>query len=156
MPIDTEGDALPSRVGLQLFDADGTPESDMQTSTGLHGEAFSGSVMLTGCDEGTAIMRQDGDALSLGLLPYPDDFPENTTDTLQGGSAMRIFVGDYGDNDLVVIDPETGPYFNRVEFPFRHVDVVLGPAKPQYAYALTEDGTLHRLDILSLERATGI
>ncbi|ETX11988.1 hypothetical protein OCH239_18810, partial [Roseivivax halodurans JCM 10272] len=68
--------------------------------------------------------------------------------------AVQIFVGDYGDNDLVVIDPETEPYFSRVEFPFRHVDFVLDPAKPQYAYVLTEDGTLHRLNILSLERSS--
>ncbi len=86
--------------------------------------------MLAGCDEGSAIMHQDGDALSLRLLPCPDDFTENKTGTIRGGSAMRIFGGDYGDNDLVVIDPETGPYFDRVEFPSRHVDVVLGPARP--------------------------
>ncbi|PZX09927.1 zinc transport system substrate-binding protein [Palleronia aestuarii] len=151
---ETEGDALPGRVGLQLFDADGTPASDMQTCTGLHGEAFSGNVMLAGCEEGTAMVSQDGDALSLGFLPYPDDFPENATGTLLGGSAIQIFVGDYGDNDLVVIDPETEPYFSRVEFPFRHVDFVLDPAKPQYAYVLTEDGTLHRLNILSLEQTS--
>lgn len=149
---ETEADQLPGRVGLQLFTPDGAPASDMQTCTGLHGEAFSGNVMLAGCEEGTAMMRQDGNALSLGFLPYPADFPENKTGSLLGGSAIQIFVGDYGDNDLVVIDPETAPYFTRVSFPFRHVDFVLDPAKPQFAYVLTEDGTLHRLNILSLER----
>ncbi|SFQ67565.1 zinc transport system substrate-binding protein [Roseivivax halotolerans] len=151
---ETEGDALPGRVGLQLFDPDGSPASEMQTCTGLHGEAFSGSVMLAGCEEGTAMVHEDGGELALGLLPYPDDFPENKTGTLLGGSAVQIFVGDYGDNDLVVIDPATEPYFSRVEFPFRHVDFVLDPAKPQYAYVLTEDGTLHRLNILSRERTS--
>ena len=151
---ETEGDALPGRVGLQLFNPDGTPASDMQPCTGLHGEAFSGGVLLAGCEEGTAMVHQDGEDLSLDLLPYPDDFPENKTGTLLGGSAVKIFVGDYGDNDLVVIDPETEPYFSRVEFPFRHVDFVLDPAKPQFAYVLTENGTLHRLNILSLERTS--
>ncbi len=31
--VETEGDALPGRAGLQLFDADGSPASDMQTCT---------------------------------------------------------------------------------------------------------------------------
>ncbi len=81
---DTEGDALPGRIGLRTFEPDGSPASDMQTCTGLHGEACSGSGMLAGCEEGTAMMRQGGDDLSLGPLPYPNEFPKNATGALLG------------------------------------------------------------------------
>jgi zinc transport system substrate-binding protein len=62
---------------------------------------------------------------------------------------MQIFLGNYGSQSVVVIDPTEAPYFTRVDLPFRRVDFVLDPARPQFAYILTEDGTLHRLNMLS-------
>jgi zinc transport system substrate-binding protein len=38
-----------------------------------------------------------------------------------------------------------------VELPFREVDFILDPARPQHAYIFTEDGSLHRLNMLSAE-----
>lgn len=139
---------LPPRVGLQVFEQDGTAVGELQTCTNLHGEAFSGSYLLAGCDEGAAFVTQTSDGFELGMLPYPTDFPDGKTGTLAGARAMQAFLGDYGDNALVVIDPAEEPHFKRIDFDFRHVDFVLDPAHPQAGYVLTEDGTLHRLDLL--------
>jgi len=158
--VPVEGDAAPPRLGLQAFDAAGQPASDLATCTGIHGEAFSGAYLAAGCKEGIAIVRDGAEGPEFGLLPYPTDLPQATTGTLLGADAMQVFLGNHGPDGLVVIDPEDEPHFRHVTLPFRRVDFVLDPAKPQFAYVLTEDGTLHRLDMLSAridksEKVTG-
>ncbi|QQA44257.1 metallochaperone AztD [Pelagovum pacificum] len=143
-----EGDNLPPRVGLQVFSADGEPVGEMQSCTDLHGEAFSGAVMLAGCAEGVAMVSAEGDELVTGMLPYPGDLPDGSTGTLLGSRSMQVFLGNYGDSGVVVIDPTAEPYFSYVELPYRRVDFILDPARPQHGYILTEDGTLHRLNML--------
>ncbi|WP_435170035.1 hypothetical protein [Falsirhodobacter sp. 1013] len=142
-----EGDAAPPRLGLQAFTAEGTAAGDLATCTGIHGEALSGAYLAAGCKEGVLTVRE-GDTPQFNLLPYPADWPEGTTGTLLGAQAMQVFVGNYGADGVVVVDPEDEPHFTFVKLPFRRVDFVLDPAKPQYAYVLTEDGTLHRLNVL--------
>lgn len=145
-----EGSA-PPRVGIAAYDDDGAQIGEVQACTDLHGEAFSGSYLLAGCKEGVIAVTEAGEAAKFTMLPYPESFPEEKTGTLLGSAAMEIFLGDYGRDSVVIIDPTTAPYFTRVELPFRRVDFVLDPAKPQYAYLLTEDGTLSRLNMLSAQ-----
>ena len=123
----TEGDAAP-RIGIQAFSAAGEPIGEMQTCTDLHGEAFSGAYLLAGCKEGVVAVRDGGDAPEFAMLPYPAEFPEGHTGTLLGSAAMQIFLGNYGADSVVVIDPTAEPYFTRVELPFRRVDFILDPA----------------------------
>ncbi|MFV0245640.1 MAG: hypothetical protein ACK5IB_11540 [Qingshengfaniella sp.] len=140
---------LPPRIGIGAFNADGTPAGDMATCTNLHGEAFSGSYLLSGCSEGVIAADLSGATPAFTMLPYPADFPEGTTGTLLGSTAMQVFLGNFGRDSVVVIDPTAAPYFTRVELPFRRVHFVLDAAKPQFAYILTEDGTLHQLNMLT-------
>ncbi len=141
----------PPRVGIGSFAADGTPIGGTQTCTDLHGEAFSGSYLLAGCKEGIIALDTSRGAEAYTMLPYPADFPEGNTGTLLGSAAMQVFLGNYGANSVVIVDPTTAPYFTRVELPFRRVDFILDPAKPQFAYIFTEDGSLHRLNMLSAQ-----
>jgi zinc transport system substrate-binding protein len=146
-----EEDKLPPRVGLGAFTADGTPLGETHACTDLHGEAFSGTFLVAGCAEGVIAHDTTGGPDAFTMLPYPADFPEDKTGTLLGSAAMQIFLGDYDGRSVVIVDPTTEPYFARVELPFREVDFVLDPAKPQHAYIFTEDGSLHRLNMLSAE-----
>ncbi|MFV0385416.1 hypothetical protein [Paracoccus sp. (in: a-proteobacteria)] len=146
---EVEPDKLPPRIGIQAFGADGAPTGEMQVCTDLHGEAFSGEYLVAGCKEGIATVTVASGTPEFSMLPYPADFPEGHTGTLLGSPAMQIFLGNYGPDSVVVIDPVAAPYLTRVELPFRRVDFVLDPANPQFAYILTEDGTLHRLNMLS-------
>jgi zinc transport system substrate-binding protein len=131
-PVEEEGD-LPPRVGIGAFATDGTPLGETHTCTDLHGEAFSGVFVVAGCEEGVIAHDTTGGPDAFAMLPYPADFPEEKTGTLLGSAAMQIFLGDYDGRSVVIVDPTTGPYFARVELPFREVDFVRDPARPQHA-----------------------
>jgi hypothetical protein len=146
----TEGDAAPPRVGIQPYTKDGKSIGEMQPCTDLHGEAFSGRYLLAGCKEGVVAV-EEGPSPRFTMLPYPEDFPEEHTGTLLGARGIQMFLGNYGAQAVVIIDPTTAPYFELVELPFRRVDFVLDPIRPQHAFILTEDGTLHRLNMLRAE-----
>jgi len=151
------GDPAP-RIGAQSFRKDGTAIGSMQTCTDLHGEAFSGEFLLTGCKEGVVAIRDRNGQAEFAMLPYPKDLPAGNTGTLLGSTGMQIFLGNYGAQGLVVIDPTEAPYFQYLELPFRRVDFILDPARPQFGYALTEDGVLHRIDLLQarIERSVQV
>lgn len=147
-----EAGTLPPRVGAQVFAPDGEPAGELATCSGLHGEAFSGAYLVFGCDEGVLTVIEEGDAPVFRMLPYPADFPKGeTTGTLLGVSAVQMFLGNHGKTGLVVIDPAGEPHMRRIELPFRRVDFVLDPARPAHGYVLTEDGTLHRVNMLNAE-----
>jgi zinc transport system substrate-binding protein len=144
-----EGDAAPTRLGLQQVKADGTPVGEVATCTGIHGEAFSGAYLATGCEEGILTVTAGPDAPSFKILPYPADLPAGeTTGTLLGSKSMQVFLGNLGDKGLVVVDPVDEPHFRHIELPFRRIDFVLDPANARFGYVLTEDGTLHQIDVL--------
>ena len=144
-----EGDAAPTRVGLQAVAADGTPVGEVATCTGIHGEAFSGAYLAAGCKEGVLTATPGRDGLKFEMLDYPADLPAGkTTGTLLGAKSMQAFLGNYGADGLVVVDPVDEPHFRHVALPFRRIDFALDPADARFGYVLTEDGTLHRLDML--------
>ena len=147
-----EGDAAPSRIGLQAINADGTPAGEVAACTAIHGEAFSGAYLATGCAEGVLTVTDGADGPVMTMLDYPADLPTGeSTGTLLGSKAMQVFLGNYGADGLVVIDPVDEPHFRYVELDFRRVDFVLDPANARFGYVLTEDGALHQLDLLKAE-----
>ena len=151
-----EGDAAPARLGLQAIAADGTPVGEVATCTGIHGEAFSGAYLAAGCKEGVLTAAPGRGGLKFAMLDYPADLPAGkTTGTLLGAKSMQAFLGNYGADGLVVIDPVDEPHFRHVALPFRRIDFALDPADARYGYVLTEDGTLHRLDMLGAALVEG-
>ena len=131
----------------------GTPAGDLATCTAIHGEAFSGAYLAAGCRDGVLTVTDNRGAPVFRMLAYPDDFPDATTGTLLGGRAMQVVLGNHGPDGLVVVDPADGPHMRRIAFPFRRVDFALDPALPATGYVLTEDGSLHRVDLLKAEIA---
>lgn len=145
-----EGDAAPARVGLRAVKEDGTVAGDVATCTGIHGEAFSGAYLAAGCKEGILTVTASADGPVTKILAYPADLPgDQTTGTLLGARSMQVFLGNYGTKGLVVIDPVDSPNFRYIDLPFRRVDFALDPANARFGYVLTEDGTLHQIDILA-------
>ena len=67
---------------------------------------------------------------------------------LLGGKAMQFFLGNYGEDRVVLIDPDAEQPFTLIELPTRRIDFQLDPATPRNAYILTEDGDLHVLDVI--------
>lgn len=149
-----EGDASVPRLGLQAFNSDGTPAGDLATCTAIHGEGLSGNYLAAGCEEGVLTVKMGANGPEYDMLAYPEDLPQDsTTGTILGSTGMQVFLGNHGPKALVVIDPADEPHFRRIELPFRRVDFALDPVKPASAYVLTEDGTLHRVDLLKAEIA---
>lgn len=152
LDVETPEDKLPPRLGAKVVDDDGNQIGDVATCTGLHGEAESAGLVAFGCVEGVLLARSDGrDAPTLELLEYEDDMPEGRVGTLTGGKAMQFFLGDYGDDRLVLIDPSSEKPFRVVDLNVRDVHFVLDPIRVKFAYVFTEDGKLHALDVLSGE-----
>ncbi|YCI06686.1 metallochaperone AztD (plasmid) [Ensifer sp. D2-11] len=150
--IETKPEELPPRVGLRVVDEEGEQLGEVATCTDLHGEATSARLVAFGCKEGVLVARPGGlDGPKLEMLPYPADFPKAYTGTLLGGKAMQFFLGNYGDDKLVLIDAEGDEPFRLIELPTRRVDFLLDPATPRKAYILTEDGDLHVLDVVKGE-----
>ncbi len=148
----TEGEAAPPRLGLRAFDAQGAPLGDLAVCTAIHGEAFSGAYLAAGCREGVLTAKAGPKGAEYQMLAYPPELPQGvTTGTLLGSQAIQVFLGNHGPDGLVVIDPVDEPHFRRISLPFRRVDFVLDPTRARNAYALTEDGSLHRVDLLTAE-----
>lgn len=147
---ETTGDTSVPRIGLQAFDESGSALGDVATCTGIHGEAFSGAYLVAGCQEGVLSVMASADGPQFNMLRYPAELPQDvTTGSVLGSTAIQMFLGNHGADGLVVIDPVAAPHFQRISLPFRRVDFVLDPAEPGTGYVLTEDGSLHRIDMLS-------
>ena len=145
-------DELPPRIGLRVLDENGAQVGEVAPCTDLHGEATSARLVAFGCKEGVLVARPGGlDGPKLEMLAYPDSLPKAHTGTLLGGKAMQFFLGNYGEDKLVLIDPDSKEPYRLVELPTRRVDFALDPADPQNAYILTEDGDLHVLDVVKGE-----
>lgn len=150
--VELKPDTLPPRIALRVLDEDGKEVGERAKCTDLHGEATSAKLAAFGCKEGVLIARPGGAAgPKLTLLPYPQDWPKASTGTLLGGKAMQFFLGNYGEDKLALIDPDSDSPFRLVELPTRRVDFILDPADPRSAYILTEDGDLHVLDVVKGE-----
>lgn len=146
--VELKPDTLPPRIGLRVVDENSRQVGDMAQCTDLHGEATSARLVAVGCKEGVLIARPGGEGVpQMQMLPYPADFPQGSTGTLLGGKAMQFFLGNYGDDKVVLIDPENAEPYRLVALPTRRVDFTLDPARITIAYILTEDGDLHVLDL---------
>jgi len=149
MKTGVKPDALPPRIGLRVLDENGRQVGDVATCTDLHGEATSARLVAFGCKEGVLIARPGGiDGPTIEMLPYSDSLPEGHTGTLLGGKAMQFFLGNYGEDKVVLIDPDDKEPYRLLDLPTRRVDFTLDPADPGQAYILTEDGDLHVLDVI--------
>ena len=143
---------LPPRLGLRVVDRGGNQLGAVATCTGLHGEATSARLVAFGCAEGVLVARPGGlDGPKLEMVSYGKDLPAGKVSTLLGGKALQFFLGNYGEDKVVLIDPDSNHPYRLVELATRRVDFILDPAKPRNAYILTEDGKLHLLDIVSGE-----
>lgn len=150
MEATAKPDELPPRLGLRAVDRQGKQLGDITPCTGLHGEAASARLVAFGCEEGVLIVRPGGiDGPKFEMLPYGKDLPPGKVSTLRGGKAMQFFLGNYGEDKLVLIDPDSLSPYRLVELETRRVDFALDPINPRNAYIITEDGKLHVLDVVS-------
>jgi zinc transport system substrate-binding protein len=146
-PNSEKPDELP--VGIRVIDSAGAPVGDVHSCPDLHGEASSGNILAIACAEGLLLVKAGDAAPSIELLPYGEGLPEGKSTTLVGGRGLQYFLGNYGPSAVVVIDPTAKDAFRLIELPARRVHFTVDPVRPKFAYVFTEDGKLHRVDVLA-------
>ncbi|WMT87365.1 zinc metallochaperone AztD [Pelagibacterium sp. 26DY04] len=135
-------------VGINVLDGDDNPIGETHACPGLHGEASSGNLLAIACETGLLLVTDSAEGPQVSHLPYADDLPEGKVSTLLGGVGIQYFLGNFGADRVVVIDPAEES-FNLIDLPTRRVHFAVDNVRPQYAYIFTEDGDLHRLNTLS-------
>ena len=142
-------DASKRPVGARVVDFEGNRIGEDVECPGLHGSAASGSLHALACDTGLLLIRQAGDAPAIEHLPYAAPLPEGSASTLIGGTGLQYFVGNYGPDRILLVDPSEGENgFKLVQLPTRRVHFATDPIRPRFAYVFTEDGQLHQVDVL--------
>jgi hypothetical protein len=150
MEVETKEGDLPPRFGVKAINKNGETVGEIATCTGLHGEAHSAGLVAFGCEEGVIIASVKGNnPPEFKMLEYSADMPEGKVGTLAGGKAMQFFLGNYGADKLVIIDPSSEDPYQVVNLPVRYVHFALDPENVKTAYVFTEDGKLNALNVLS-------
>lgn len=143
-------DAGKPPVGLRILDRTGTQVGETVPCVGLHGEAGSGALAVVGgCADGILVVRSGNGAPDIAPLAIPADLPAGRASTLIGGRGLQYFVSNHGPQALLLIDPEEQPAFRRIELPSRRVHFATDPLRPHLTWVITEDGQLHRLDVVA-------
>ncbi|SMQ59298.1 hypothetical protein SAMN06295905_0209 [Devosia lucknowensis] len=143
---DSEDEKKP-RLGLDVIDPHGDKVGDTHPCPDLHGEATSGNLLAVGCGDGLLIVSGSGEP-SVEKIDYAG-LPEGKVTTLVGGQGMQYFLGNYGADKVVIVDPAEETPYRLVDLPTRRVHFVTDPIRPKFAYVFTEDGNLRRLDVVS-------
>ncbi|HEY9009886.1 MAG TPA: hypothetical protein VIN06_02605 [Devosia sp.] len=142
-PNSEDPKALP--IGIDVISADGAETGAFHACPDLHGEASSGDTLAIACAAGILLAKEGPE---ITLLPYTG-LPDGKSTTLLGGVGLQYWLGNYGADKVVVIDPSAEAPFRVVDLPSRRVHFAIDPVAVKYAYIFTEDGDLHRLDVLS-------
>ena len=143
-------DASQRPVGARIVDHGGLQVGDVHDCPGLHGSAGSGNLYALACHTGILVISANGsDAPGISHLAYPETLPEGNSSTLLGGKGLQYFLGNYGPQAVVLIDPQDEDAFRLIDLPTRRVHFAVDPVRAKFAYVFTEDGQLHQIDVLS-------
>jgi hypothetical protein len=149
VPHETDPEALP--IGMQFFDAAGSPVGDLHACPDLHGEATSGNILAIACSTGLLIVKEQDSRPQITFLPYAEDLADGKATTLLGGVGLQYFLGNFGPDRVVLIDPAAASAFRLVDLPTRRVHFAVNPVDVRFAYVFTEDGILRELDVVAGE-----
>lgn len=145
-PNAADPSALP--VGMRVLDHDGKPVGGLHECPDVHGEASSGDTLAIACATGLLLVKEGPEAPSIKLLPYSADLPQGKSTTLLGGVGMQYFLGNYGPDKVVIVEPTAETPYRLVNLPTRRVHFATDPQRVRFAYVMTEDGNLHELDVI--------
>jgi zinc transport system substrate-binding protein len=142
-------DASKRPIGARVVKGEAEQVGEVAACPGLHGSAGSGSLYALACDTGLLLIEARDGTPEIRHLPYAASLPEGSSSTLLGGKGLRYFVGNYGADRIVLIDPQAQDAFRLVQLPTRRVHFAVDPIRSRDIYVITEDGWLHRVDFLS-------
>lgn len=144
-------DASKRPIGARVVGLDGKPVGSDVACPGLHGSAGSGDLYALACDTGLLLISQQGDVPHIKPMPYAASLPKGSASTLIGGRGLQYFIGNYGPDRILIVDPSEANGFRLVQLPTRRVHFAVDPVRPKFAYVFTEDGQLRQVDVLKGE-----
>ncbi|WP_414164575.1 zinc metallochaperone AztD [Superficieibacter sp. BNK-5] len=144
-------DAAKRPIGARVVGLDGKKVGEDAPCPGLHGSAGSGDIFALSCETGLLLISQKDDVPVIKHLPYAASLPEGSTSTLIGGKGLQYFIGNYGPDRIILVDPTETDSFRLIQLPTRRVHFVVDPVRSKFAYVFTEDGKLHQIDVLKGE-----
>ncbi len=147
-PNSDDPKALP--IGIDVIGPDGKVMGDLHACPDLHGEASSGDTLAIACATGLLLAKPGKNGPEITHLAY-SRLPEGKSTTLLGGVGLQYWLGNFGADKLVLIDPSAEAPYRLVDLPSRRVHFAIDPVAVKYAYVFTEDGDLHRLNVISGE-----
>lgn len=154
-PNKEKPDELP--IGIRTVDETGKQVGDVAECPDLHGEASSGNILAFACATGLLVVTDGGDAPEIRYLTYAESLPDGKSTTLLGGRGQQYFLGNYGPDKVVLIDPTAKKdAFRLIDLPTRRVHFAVDPVRPKFAYVFTEDGLLHQLDVITGKIASSL
>jgi hypothetical protein len=143
-------DALP--IGVDVMSLEGEILQSIHECPGLHGEAaYSETGVAFGCADGVLLVERDGDTFVSRKVANPTDNPDLRTGTLYAVEGAAFLLGNYGRNAIVRIDPVTGESAVVLDAGQRIWRFSFHGEDSTKLVALTMDGNLHVIDIVSGE-----
>ncbi len=147
VPHPTEAKGAP--VGIDVVRRDGTSLIKSTECPRLHGEARLDSVSAFGCADGVLFLADEKGKFSFQKVAYPDNVPkERMVRNLLGSQTVRSFLGDFGADGMVVIDP-VSKGFMFVQLPSKRMSFGRDPLLGTLGYVMTEEGQLRRINALT-------
>jgi zinc transport system substrate-binding protein len=147
IPHPTEAKGAP--VGIEVVKRDGTSIARSAECPRLHGEARLDSLSAFGCADGVLLLTEAKGKFSFEKVIYPDNIPkERMVRNLLGSQSVRSFLGDFGADGMVVIDPVTRG-FTFVQLPSKRMSFGRDPLLGSLGFVMTEDGQLQRINALT-------
>ncbi|MBR7540461.1 hypothetical protein KC221_30205, partial [Mycobacterium tuberculosis] len=71
----------------------------------LHGEASSGNILAIACKTGLLLVKSGADTPEIDHLAYATSLPDAKITTLLGGKGLQYFLGNYGPQAVVLVEP---------------------------------------------------
>jgi zinc transport system substrate-binding protein len=147
IPHPTEAKELP--IGIDLVDRAGKSMARSVDCPRMHGEAKSGTTSVFGCSNGVLILRMSRTGGSFEKVAYPDNLPaERMVRNMATGQAVNSFLGDFGADGMVVLDPTTKG-FTFVQLPSKRMHFARDRVMGNFGFVITEEGQVHKLNALT-------
>lgn len=147
IPHPTEAKELP--IGIDLVDRAGKSVAKSMDCPRMHGEAKSGITSVFGCANGVLILRMSRSGGSFEKLPYPASLPtERMVRNMATGQSVNSFLGDFGADGMVVLDPTTKD-FKFVQLPAKRMHFARDRVTGTFGFVVTEDGQVHKINALT-------
>jgi hypothetical protein len=82
-------------------------------------------------------------------VTYANTLPaERMVRNMAGGKAAKSFLGDFGPDGMVIVDP-VAKEFNFIKLPARRMHFARDIVTGDFGYVITEDGQLHKINALT-------